>query len=73
MGLAVFEAKYAGKCGGCGEGFAAGRMVGYVDGNLVTEDCQGPMDIVSSGPKDIARWLGNGTCPRCFCVHSGEC
>lgn len=39
-GMRTFEARYAGKCGGCGERIKEGDLVGYDDSDvLVHADC----------------------------------
>lgn len=71
-GLAVFMAKYPGKCGGCGERFETGRMVGYLEDTLVTEDCHGRAEVAAMSPGEVAV-ARKSMCSKCFCVHAGEC
>lgn len=48
--MSAFSARYAGKCGNCGEGFQAGDLVQYADadGELCGVDCCGQGGSASS-------------------------
>jgi len=66
--MAVFEAKYGGKCGRCGDYFPAGAPVEYVDDVLVAADhnCE-------PGPEETPESVRRDRCPQCYLIHAGEC
>jgi hypothetical protein len=52
-----FIARYPGKCAGCGEGISPGRVVEYVDDELVHDGCV-PTPERPERPRPV--------CPECF-------
>lgn len=66
--MPVFDARYPGKCGGCGIPFDAGDPVYYVDGILYAADGCGREEV----EEDTAK-AREEMCGSCFLVHKGEC
>lgn len=65
-----FAARYPGRCGGCGETFAAGTEIEYTDDDELIH-AGGTCPDPPRTPLDLAP--GEQPCPRCRLVHRGEC
>jgi hypothetical protein len=55
--MSTFEAKWGGKCAGCGERIHEGDLCTYADDALVHADCPEPVDPLR---------LQRPVCAKCF-------
>lgn len=65
----TFAARHAGECAACGEEFDVGTLVRYKNGYLVELQCPSPEELTEEELAEVRA----ARCPRCFCVHAGEC
>lgn len=63
-GVSAFEAKYGGKCEGCGARIIPGQLVVFVDDELVHLECE-PWALRKAAEVDV--------CPACWLVRPCGC
>jgi hypothetical protein len=64
-----FEAKYSGHCRNCSKTINIGDMIGYIEDELVGQQCCAGQDITTSSIMPTGKTTKD-RCNSCYMIHS---